>query len=440
MLKIGLISFFMVVPLMSFASVPPQVIGSYWALVVGIDKYTHWPVLNNAINDVDALSELLMEKYGFEENKIIRIVNQQATEENIYAAFSSLHTKLKRNDSLLIYYAGHGHLDKFELAHWVPYNAKQKDVSSLISTQRINHMISKLPAKHIFLVSDSCYSGGFIKHRGSPFNQLSEDRYFIENILRNSRQVLTSGGVELVVDSGKQGHSVFAYYFLKELQLSNDRYLPASLLSANVEKIVARNAKQEPHWSRLDNAGDEDGEFFFINAKGVSLSKMPDTGQINLSTDTKVADNAYFRPYYFDVKLNSSQFLHGESAKFEIKSFVDMQILIVNQTSNGRASIIFPNKQDKNNIIFANKKVEIPPEQSLYEFALEATQGVKSESEAFLVYGLPITEKLSGIDWVNYFSEGNSMEMSKFYNRLKDLSTPWLSQKILPFSLRADVN
>jgi len=432
MTRIFSLAIFACLPLMTYASTTPNVIGTHWALVIGINNYTHWPVLNNATNDVDVLSRILINKYGFEKNKIIKIIDQQATEENIYDTFSLLHSKLKRNDSLLIYYAGHGHLDKFELAYWVPYNAKKKQVSSYISTQRINHMIAKLPARHVFLVSDSCYSGGFIKHRGVSFDNLKEDRYFIENTLRISRQVLTSGGVELVSDSGKQGHSVFAYYFLKELQSSNELYLPASMLSAKVEKIVARNASQEPHWSRLGNSGDEDGEFFFINTNTPNVTQSLSKGNNNET------GKSYFRPYYLDVSLNHSQFRHGEKAKFNIKSATDMQIFIVNQSNEQEVSVIFPNKQEKNNIILANQMIEIPSKSASYEFVMETANGKQSGSETFLVYGLPLTEDLSNIDWTNYFSVGNNIHKKEFYSRLTDLSIPWVSEKILPVTLLAD--
>jgi len=58
---------------------------------------------------------------------------------------------------------------------------------------------------------------------------------------------------------------------LNELEYSNQPLLTVSELSQNVEKAVANNVSQVPETGVLQGAGDELGEFIFINVD-VSVS------------------------------------------------------------------------------------------------------------------------------------------------------------------------
>jgi hypothetical protein len=79
-----------------------------------------------------------------------------------------------------------------------------------------------------------------------------------------SRQALTSGGIEPVMDGGKDGHSVFAYYFLKSLEVNKEKYLDISQIYTKVKIPVINNSEQTPKLSPIKNSGDEGGQFIFI--------------------------------------------------------------------------------------------------------------------------------------------------------------------------------
>ena len=259
-------------------------VGDYWLLAIGIDRYDYWPSLRNAVNDARSVAEMMVKHYGFQRKHVITLFDAEATEKNIINAFVHLKEQLSDTDSLLIYYAGHGILDQFDEGSWIPVDARENEISQFITTQRVNRMIGKLPARHIFLVADACYSGSlFVSRSGSlRLPRVFNNRFFIENSRRFSRQALSSGGIEEVLDEGVNGHSIFAYHFLRELQLNQAPFLAASHLSARVEKMVARNAVQKPRWDHLRNANDEDGEFFFIRRQP---PPDPSGGAVTLQTD-----------------------------------------------------------------------------------------------------------------------------------------------------------
>ena len=80
--------------------------GKYYALLIGNSKYTNgWEDLVSPINDINAIKEVLDEKYDFEE---ILMVNNGT--KDIYKAFTDLSKLITTNDYVLIYYSGHGQI------------------------------------------------------------------------------------------------------------------------------------------------------------------------------------------------------------------------------------------------------------------------------------------------------------------------------------------
>jgi hypothetical protein len=114
------------------------------------------------------------------------------------------------------------------------------------------------------LISDACFSGDIF--RGStvsiPFEE--SDKYYAKVNNVSSRKALTSGGIEPVLDGGKEGHSVFAYYLLKALDSNEKKYYDASQLFDNIKIPVINNSDQSPQFNAIKNAGDEGGQFIFL--------------------------------------------------------------------------------------------------------------------------------------------------------------------------------
>ena len=75
-------------------------------------------------------------------------------------------------------------------------------------------------AKHVLVVADSCYSGKLA--RGVHIQKKSPS-YFSKITKKKARSVISSGGLEPVIDSGGQeNHSVFASAFIEALNENTD--------------------------------------------------------------------------------------------------------------------------------------------------------------------------------------------------------------------------
>ncbi len=240
-----------------------MVIGKYYALIIGIDKYKGiWPPLKNAVSDAKAI-ETSLTKYKFD--VFHELYNEQATREKIIDEFEWLMANVKEQDNVFIYYSGHGELKKeLNKGYWVPSDAGTASTSNYISNNDIQTFLTGIKSKHTLLVSDACFSGDIFRGNtvSVPFEE--SEKYYKEVHGLVSRQAMTSGGIEPVMDGGKEGHSIFAYYFLKTLNENASKYFDASQLYNKIKIPVINNSEQSPKLSPVKGAGDEGGQFIFI--------------------------------------------------------------------------------------------------------------------------------------------------------------------------------
>ena len=100
----------------------------YYALVIGNNNYEHLEKLDAAQNDAEVIAYVLENKYGFEVDLLLN-ADYETTVDTLY----DVTNKVKNNDNLLIYYAGHGELDKAEnRGYWLPVDASYKQKSKWI--------------------------------------------------------------------------------------------------------------------------------------------------------------------------------------------------------------------------------------------------------------------------------------------------------------------
>jgi len=247
----------------------PFVNGVYRALIVGNnayqDKQNRWPQLETAVSGARAVAQILNQYYGFDDIEVI----ENATRRDTLKALETLSQRALPNDSILVYYAGHGFLDSdSERGFWVPIDAEGVDNTTFLRNSTIRDEMSTIAsrARHTLLISDSCFSGTLLR-RGTRAISASEadEGYFRKVSTKRSVQILAAGGVEFVDDNYRSsGHSPFTYFLLNELKNNDRELLTVSELSNNVSIAVANNVEQVPESGVLQGAGDELGEFVFI--------------------------------------------------------------------------------------------------------------------------------------------------------------------------------
>jgi uncharacterized caspase-like protein len=248
-------------------------LGAYRALIIGINDYKDpkIPDLETAVNDAKAMAELLRERYGFQ---VKLLLDRKATKKVIYKALRSLASSTKPNDSVLIYYAGHGDLDRtYDDGWWIPADAKSGDPVTYLDNGQVQKSMRSMGARHVLLISDSCYSGTlFGQARAMP--QVIDDKYYLNLYNEKSRWGMTSGNKTPVSDRGSGGHSVFAYQLLKELRKNEKPYVSTQEIYTRIAPIVGNNSEQAPLCRPVRNTGDQGGEFIFVVSSGAATDKV----------------------------------------------------------------------------------------------------------------------------------------------------------------------
>lgn len=239
-------------------------VGEYYGLIIGIDEYGgEWPMLKNAVNDAKAVAEILSGKYTFHYMKTL--YNKDATRENILKEFEILLQRVKPNDNVLIYYSGHGeYIQNMDKGFWVPVDASTKSISRYISNEDIRSFLNGIHSKHTLLVTDACFSGDIFRGKTMTIPYENSTKYYSKMYSLSSRKALTSGGVEPVIDKGKDNHSIFAYYFLQALKNNTEKYIDAGQVFDFLKIPVVNNSYQTPLYNPIRNTGDEGGQFIFI--------------------------------------------------------------------------------------------------------------------------------------------------------------------------------
>jgi len=271
--------------------------GSYYALVVGIDQYQQLPILQTAVHDASAIEAVLQQRYGFQTKLLL---DAQATRAGIVNALSEYRQSLTDDDSLLIYYAGHGQYDKAaDKAYWLPVDAVLNSPAYWISADDITTIVRVLPAMHVLIVSDSCFSGGLTRDAGaSP--RADDHATFLQRMQASkSRTLLASGGNEPVADSGSGGHSVFANAILSGLtKMAGGAFTAANLFASIVEPVAGASA-QIPQYNVIRNSGHDDGDFVFV--PGTAVASVAPAGNAPTRQPDAVIDNRARQPQANDA-------------------------------------------------------------------------------------------------------------------------------------------
>jgi hypothetical protein len=242
--------------------------GRYYALVIGNNEYQNYERLETATNDAQSVAAILKNNYGFRTRVIIN-----ADRYTMLSAINEVKAKLQKEDNLLIYYAGHGEIDQAsQQGYWLPVDAERSNTANWISNSAITDLLNTVNARHVLVIADSCYSGSM---SGTSIPRLnirldkSRMKKWLKTMARTkSRTVLTSGGLEPVLDKGGAGHSIFARALIERLK-SNTGVIDAYRVFLDVSNKVTNRATsvgfdQVPTYAPIRHAGHGGGEFVLV--------------------------------------------------------------------------------------------------------------------------------------------------------------------------------
>jgi hypothetical protein len=233
--------------------------GDNYLFVIGIDQYVNFPKLYNAVKDAKDFMALMLDRYQFKESKVFKLFDKEATADNIFSTLKQLRELIKPEDSLLVYFSGHGEYDQhLDEGYWIPYNGENGKNWTFIDFSKVKKYIRAIKSLHTFVIADSCYSGRSLQNRDKGKNSVPKD-FFVP-----SRYVLTAGRNEVVLDGQQGKNSPFADSLMFHLRNDQGPHISASELCEKVKKEVSLNEDQIPRYGDIRGVGGRGGMFYFF--------------------------------------------------------------------------------------------------------------------------------------------------------------------------------
>jgi formylglycine-generating enzyme required for sulfatase activity len=254
---------------------PDVVIGKQWAVFIAIDRYQEWSPLNNPVKDAREIRDILVERYFIDE--VVELYDTDATAANIRRLFADLRTRTDINDSVFVFYAGHGQTDAVtSTGSWIPVDGGRDQLAQAnwLPNIQIRNMLSALPAKHVFLVADACFSGDMLDTSRGASPEINSE-YYRRAYSRVSRQVMTSGASETVPDT-----SEFALRFKSTLRRAGDACIDPEYLFSNVREVRGT----QPLLGTILGSEHQSGGSFLFFRRDDSVSPAPPAALTPAST------------------------------------------------------------------------------------------------------------------------------------------------------------
>jgi formylglycine-generating enzyme required for sulfatase activity len=210
-------------------------------------------------NDVEGLVRVLSDKDRGNFDDLIALKNKPHYE--ILPVLNKTLTTAKKSDQVLIYYSGHGKLNRAGRLHLATRNSEHGVLeSTAISIGRIRELIDVSVTKKIILVLDCCFSGAvgdeFLRLRGDVESQLQ-----MASRSRGTYIMTASTGIQVATEKEADRHGIFTKHLIHGIEcgdadLDGDGLITIDELYTYVHERVLEESHQQPMKWNLNVRGD----------------------------------------------------------------------------------------------------------------------------------------------------------------------------------------
>ena len=245
---------------------PPAVTHDSWAVIIGVGRYqsTDIPSLRYTVADADSLYQILVGPGGFRKEHVLLITDKTEktpTLRNIkWALGTFLARSAKKDDTVLIFFAGHGApeidqrgVERDGLAKYlIPSDADPDDLySTALPMDEMQTIFGRVEAERMVVFLDACYSGaaGGRTFSSKKTRAANLDDQFLERLTRSKgRAIITASRTsEVSIELAELGHGIFTYYLVQGLKgaadLNKDGIITVQELYEYVEQQVSAKSR-----------------------------------------------------------------------------------------------------------------------------------------------------------------------------------------------------
>jgi len=265
------------------------------ALIIGNSEYSNgWNSLPGVKNDIKEVHKAL-QLHGFHVEVYQNLNKEQI--DKVFSNFIKLYGQ-KKNNRLLIYFAGHGYTINTPygdvLAYIVtknaplPTNSLADFQAKAMETTQIEIYAKQIKSKHVLFVFDACFSGAM---------------FDTERTVPDALSGKTTGPVRQFITSGSENEnvpdkSIFRNQFVHALttvdaDLYRDDYLTGTELGEflQIKVVNLSKNKQHPQYGKIHHKVLNQGDFVFLLADSIINKDTMAYGTVHLKS--KISGSLY---------------------------------------------------------------------------------------------------------------------------------------------------
>ena len=206
-------------------------------------------------NDVQQLKTTLEDADTCNFSDVVTLINQKSSE--ILEVTHKLLNTLTKNDTLLIYYSGHGKTSGRTGELYLATNNTDLEIleTTAIAISNLQNIAQNSRSNKIILILDCCYSGA----AGKSLTKGCLDDNFQSLEGTGTVLITASTGIQVALE-GENGLSVLTDYIIQGLSTGDadkdkDGYVSVSDLYSYVHEQIKKNYNQEPTFWNKDTRG-----------------------------------------------------------------------------------------------------------------------------------------------------------------------------------------
>ncbi len=226
-----------------------------WALVIGIEDYSHLPDVEYARRDAIVVKEYFIKVLGVPEENTVTLIDGDATKGRIEGFIKQyIPANVSKDTTLYVYFAGHGAPN---MATGIPYLVPHDgDVRFLEQTgynlKSFYQDLDNLKLQRVYVFLDSCFSGVAARAAEMLSTGARPALVHVEDVQIESEDLvsLSAASAGEVSNSYPEAqHGLFTYYLLRalggEADANDDRWVSVKELYTYVKTHVIRVARRQ---------------------------------------------------------------------------------------------------------------------------------------------------------------------------------------------------